>query len=74
MPPKMNPPLSVPGKIAMPSAFIVIEAGMDSIRGRHHLIEHGDGLADAAGLFRVRSFLGSGGEGECETRGESERE
>ena len=29
MPPKMKPALSVPGKIAMPSAFMVIEAGME---------------------------------------------
>jgi hypothetical protein len=29
MPPKMKPPLIVPGKIAMPSAFAAIEVGMD---------------------------------------------
>ena len=29
MPPKMKPAFSVPGKMAMPSAFVAIDLGMD---------------------------------------------
>ena len=56
MPPKMKPAFRVPGKMAMPSAF-VDRFGNGCVGGRHHLVEDGNRLTNAAGLLGVRSFL-----------------